>query len=180
MPHGLIALCLSLAAVTCLYLSWQKRGPRQPWLVPAGWLAAVAATAFWIVRSGAEYGTVYALLVLPLLGWLAVLYNLEIKRKKQRIAENLNFVVPTTRSLLRHLTLFIVALPLSAIASTYFTVALFSLLPGTLVNLSVSIVFIAPVVWGLAAYWVCADARRFRPALCISAAGLLGAAIVHF
>ncbi|AKH67751.1 hypothetical protein IMCC21906_00056 [Spongiibacter sp. IMCC21906] len=173
------ALCLSALAMVCLYLSWQNRSATQAWLMPTGWLFSVAAAVVWITLSGIEFGLAYGFLIVPLMAWLAVIYNLEIKRKKQRIAENINFVVPNSRTLFRHFALFLIAFPLSAIAATYATTGLISLLPWSAVNSMVFIVFAAPVLWGLAAYWVCADPNRFRPALWISLAGLAGAAIVH-
>lgn len=179
MIMGLFALCVSVLAIACLYLSWQQRSHKNPWLMPTGWCLTVVAALLWIQLSGVEFGLVYAFLVAPLVAWLAVIYNLEIKRKKQRIAENINFVVPNSRTLLRHFALFLIAFPLSAISATYATTGVISLLPWSLVNSMVFIVFAAPVMWGMAAYWVCADPNRFRPALWISLAGLAGAAIVH-
>ena len=179
MTNGILGVATAVTCIICLYLSWQKRFPRQAWLMPAGWLFAIASGLFFVRSSGAEFGISYVFMALPLLAWLAVLFNLEIKRKHQRASENVTFLVPATRTIFRHVALFFIVVPLCGIASAFISVALALLLPWSTVNAVVTTVMLAPLVWGLTAWWACADPTRFRPTLWISAAGLISAAIVY-
>lgn len=179
MINGLLGVITAAASITCLYLSWQNRFPRHTWLMPTGWLAALVSTLFLISANGAEFGIAYACLFIPLFAWFAVLLNLEIKRKHQRINESVAIVVPATRTVLRHIALFFITVPLSGIATAYVSVAFVMLLPLSVVNAVVLVVLIAPISWGVAAWWACADPKRFRPIIWISTAGLLGAALVY-
>jgi hypothetical protein len=179
MTYGLIGVVAAAASIICLYLSWQKRFPLQRWLMPAGWLVAIVSGLFFIISSGAEFGVAYVFMIVPLMAWFAVLYNLEIKRKHIRSNETVNFVVPATRTILRHIALFFIVVPLAGTASAYVSVVLALLLPWSTVNAVVLIVLIAPLIWGLASWWACADPNRYRPALWISAAGLISAAVVY-
>ena len=179
MINGLLGIATAIAGITCLYLSWQKRSQSQVWLMPMGWLLNLASCVFLIRGYGGEFGVAYGLMLLPLLAWLMVLFNLEIKRKNQRATENVVFVVPATRTMLRHIALFFIVVPLSGAASAYISVALATFLPWSRVNAVVLVVMIAPLVWGLAAWWACADPTRYRATLGISIAGLIGAAIVY-
>lgn len=179
MINGLLGIAAAIAGIACLYLSWQKHSPRRMWLMPMGWLLNLVSCALLIRGYGGEFGIAYGLMSLPLLAWLMVLFNLEIKRKNLRATESVTFVVPATRTMLRHIALFFLVVPLSGAASAYVSVALATLLPWSRVNAVVLVVMIAPLVWGLAAWWACADPSRYRPTFWIGAAGLVGAAIVY-
>ncbi len=151
---------------------------RRP-AVAAGWLLLAISTVFWGLAAGAEFGIPYALLFVPLLAWIAVLINLEVRFKKHKEQAAGTIVWPRGHTITQNLLLFLMSVPLAAVAATLVSVTLVRLLPWQELNQFVLAAFLMPVLWGCAAYWVCADSRMLRPALALAAAGGVSALILY-
>ena len=179
MIDSAVAFALGIAGVGCLYGSWRdllSASLRPAWV---GWLLLVAAGYFAVRASGAEFGSTFIFLAPALVAWLLVAANTELREAKARKRKNAERAEPTAavggRTLTRHLLLFVITVPLSAVAATLFSVALARTLPWSDLSEMAFALTIMPFAWGCAAYWAVADSKLARPALSILALGLLGA-----
>lgn len=167
-----MAVALGASGVTGLYCSWRRFALSGRWVVAASWLLIAASLWAWSVAAGAEFGISFGLLALSLFGGLLVLVNFEVRERKQARPTPTQAVAVDPRSWGRHLLLFVVSIPLAGVAAIFCTVLLCSLLPWATADEAVLAVFLVPVVWGLAAYWACADPRPLRPAAALLLAAL--------
>lgn len=176
---GWIGLALGATGVAGLYSSWRRLPLSGPWVVSACWLLVLASLWAWSAGAGAEFGISFGLIGLSLLGWVAVLYNFELRERKGLRPTTTRAVSIDARSWGRHGLLFLLAVPLAGAASILCTIWLCSLLPWHPTDKMVLAVLLVPVVWGLAAYWACADRRPLRPAGALAAAAALPALIIY-
>lgn len=177
--NALLGTFLGAAGVAGLYSSWRKFPLSGPLVVGLSWgLLAISLWA-WCRSAGVEFGTSYAFLALSLLGGVAVLLNFEMRQRKQSRVYETRAVVVDPRSWWRHITLFLLAVPVAGVAAVFATVWLCSLLPWQAPNEMALAVLLAPALWGLAAYWICADSRPFRPALVMLALIAVPALILY-
>lgn len=174
---GAGALLTAIAGLCGLYWAWRRWEP-APYRTLAGWLLLAAAGVLWAQAAGWEFGLALALFVPSVLAWLFVIGNREQRRRRRRSAPA---VPPAGRrgSVARHLALFLVTVPLAAAAAVLVTVALSRLLPVPVVDVMALVVIAIPPIWGLAAYWACADRRLWRPAVALAAVALAGGAVVY-
>ena len=177
MLFGTLGTLTAIAAVACLFASWNKR-LLNGWVVPAGWLLMLLAAGFWIAASGAEFGVSYTLLLLPLAAWALAFASRDRREQKTRPQEQGRLNRPGLKALLKHTGLLLAVVPLAGISSMVFCMALLSLLPLSAVNAIVLSVFITPIVWGAVAYWITADTRILRPLATVIIAGGAGAAVI--
>ena len=144
----------------------------------------IAAGYFAILSSGAEFGTTLIFMAPALVAWLLVTFNLELRQakvRKRKVAEKVDAVeIDGSRTLSRHLLLFVIAVPLSAAAATFFSVALARALPFSYLSHIAFAVLLMPFLWGCAAYWVLADSKLARPVIAIVVLGLIGAVTAGF
>jgi hypothetical protein len=142
-------------------------------------LLLIAAGYFAVRASGAEFGGTFIFLAPALVAWLLVAANTELREAKTRKRKNADRAEPTAvvggRTLARHLLLFAITVPLSAVAATLFSVALARTLPWSDLSEMALTLMLMPFLWGCAAYWAIADSKLARPALSIIALGLIGA-----
>ena len=174
------ALLLSCAGLACLYGSWRRLpllGKHHTLTLVAGWGLLLLSAVCWLQVSPVEFGLPYFFLALPLLAWLLILCNYELRRHKIRAVNGGELVLPRVATVGRHLLLFVIAVPLAAVAAAVFTTALVTLLPWKLGNALVLDMLLMPFVWGAAACWVCADSRLLRPTAALCCA-LLGGALL--
>lgn len=167
------------AGVACLYTSWKRRLVNVPGPVLAGWLLMLLSCWLWIRAFGAEFGGVYALLFIPAAAWVLVLINAEIRHRKPREQRTAQPVKPGTHTRGQHVLLFLIAVPMAAVAATYIGIGVSALLPWDRINQHVLAVFLMPVLWGIGACWACADPKMSRPALYLATGGLVSAALLH-
>lgn len=156
-----------------LYSAWRRLALSGGWVVTLSWLLIAASLWAWSRAWGVEFGVSFALIAVSLLGGLLVLFNFEVRERKLGRAAPTQAIAVDPRSWGRHLFLFFVVVPLAGAASIFSTVLLCDLLPWHPTDKMVLAVLLVPVVWGLAAYWACADTRPARP----TAALLLAAAL---
>lgn len=173
---GTTATLTCLAGIAGLFYSWRARQPKPRGLRTLGWALLLASIALWVLAQPVEFGVTFALLVPALLAWSLIL--LQAKRRlpgPDTELEQRGFRWPSAAALGRQLLVLLISVPLAAVASTLVSIAVTDWLPWQKVNSLVLGVLFAPVLWGAASYWACADSKRWRPALGLMVAGLLAA-----
>lgn len=174
------AYALGIAGVGCLYGSWKDRLAAQLRPTLLGWLLLIGSGYLAIQASGAEFGTTLIFTAPALVAWLMVAANLELRQsrvRKRKVTETAESVeTDGTRSLSRHLLLFLMTVPVSAAAAVFVSVALARALPFSYLSHIAFAALFMPFAWGCAAYWVIADSKPARPAIAIVVLGLIGAA----
>jgi hypothetical protein len=178
MISTIAAFALGIAGVGCLYSSWKDRLPARLRPTLLGWLVLIAAGYFAIRASGAEFGATLIFTAPALAAWLLVAANLELRQarvRKRKVTEKVEPIqTDGTRSLSRHLLLFVITVPLSAAAAIFFSVALARALPFSYLSHIAFATLFMPFLWGCAAYWALADSKLARPVVTIVALGLIG------
>ena len=135
------------------------------------------SAGFWVAGTGAEFGITLVLLATSLAAWLFVWGNRQ--HRARRVREEAPPKVTAGRSLGEHVLLFVLVVPLAAVASALVTVAASLALPVAEVNAMVTVLVVMPVLWGAAAWWSVADPRTARPATAMVLCALAGAAIIY-
>lgn len=197
-----MALAVTALGLTLLYMSWRSRWRRDRRLVAvlSGWLLlAVIAMSCWVKAAGVEFGVPVSLMVptsivLLLLAceWRrtggARAGGQKAQRKDppaQRTVARMPVGTPDSTAavdssaLLRWLGnfgRFILVVPVSALNAMLISAALSLILPFGTGNNMLAVVFVAPVLWGVMAYWMLADPRGLRPIAVTLAAALVSSA----
>lgn len=173
------ALGTASAGLALLFGSWRGRiGSR--WLpVPVGWLLLLLSAWFWVAGAGVEFGVSLALLVPSGVAWLFVAGNWQRRTRRKRRDAGPPKPVADRRSLSRHALLFLLVVPLAAVASTLLAVALSLALPTAEINAMVTVLAVMPVLWGCAAYWALADTHIARPAVAMVLVAAMSAAAIY-
>lgn len=175
----LLALASGVAGMLCLYGSWRGWW-RRPLALSCGWALLILSSWLWMAGQGVEFGIVYASLAISILAWLAVAANYEVRRRHKTAPQRVEaLVLPQGRSLWRHLLLFVGVVPLAGSAAILGSVMLAHMTGWQPVNAMVSGILLMPVLWGLGAWWVCADARLQRPLLALLLCTLLPAFYIY-
>lgn len=174
---GTTATLTGLAGIASLFYSWRARLPKPLAIRTLGWLLLCLSLAVWVWAQPVEFGVTFALFAPALLAW-GLIYVAARHRHPSRDTklEQRGFQWPKPDAFGYQLLMFVVSVPLAAVASALVTITVTSWLPWEPVNYLVLGVLIAPVVWGAASYWVCADPKLWRPTLTLLVAGLLAAA----
>jgi hypothetical protein len=171
----ILAIGTGAVAIGLLYARWRKWTKfRGTVLVVAGALAT-DSLIFWIRVGGPEFGPVYAVINIAIVSWFIVLANAEVRQNKGPGQDFTAAKLPGIRSIAHHVAIFLVAVPLAAVASTLVSVAMSNLLPWNEIDRTVLPLFAMPVIWGCVAFWTCADPKLWRPALSLSASASLSA-----
>lgn len=184
MISTIAAYALGIAGVGCLYGSWKDRLPAQLRPTLLGWLLLIGSGYFAVRASGAEFGSTLIFTAPALVAWLLVALNFELRQTKARKRKAPENVEPIetggSRTLPRHLLLFVITVPLSAAAATFFSVALARALPFSYLSHIAFAVMFMPFLWGCAAYWALADSKLARPVTAIVVLGLIGVVTAGF
>lgn len=183
MLPSLLATCaglLTLGGVGLLHASWRSLFPdHRKLLVFNGWLMLLLALVLWIESSGAEFGTVLGLCVPALAAWLLTVSTARTRQRKARRPRDesgTGSALDDKRlSRRRHLLLFVLSVPVAAVAATLLTVALAELLPGSELGRTVLVGFVMPPLWGLLAWWFCATPTITRTLLKVGVPSLAAA-----
>ena len=178
MLYALLGTFLSALGVACLFLSWKAAAPSRG-LISAGWLLLLLATVCWILASGAEFGVSYVCLAIPVIAWLLAFVSADVRTQRAQVFSAGSLSMPRAKTLAKHGLLLILSLPVAAVAATLVCVAFAKLLPLSNVNATVLAVFLMPLIWGIGAYWVCADPKRIRPTAWMFALGGASAAFIY-
>ena len=159
------AFAISLAAVGCVFRSWQQRG--QAMLALLGWSLAALSVAFWSWAQGGEFGVTYATIVFVCLVWV----NIAIRMEASTVSTSGTtrpfraIAFPNLTSIGKQLALFAMSVPVMGVLALWLTVALVIFLPWTLLTEVAVAIFLYPVLWGALAAWVCVQNNLLRPAI---------------
>ncbi|WP_416307788.1 hypothetical protein [Neptunicella sp. SCSIO 80796] len=178
MFFSVVGVLFTLAGIACLYKSWNSKikSSAQVW---TGWGSLTISAWCWIQSSGAEFGLSYALISLSVVALILIGWKAEIAVSPKVAIQPEHVIVYRPAAIPRNLLLFLLTVPVAGMAAMMITMLLNSLLPLSRVNMMVLSVYLMPVVWGLAAYWVCADDKLARPALGLSVMGGLSALFIY-
>ena len=171
-----LAIGTGAVAVGILYARWRKWTKFRGMVIVVAGALATASLIFWIRVGGSEFGPVYAVINIAIVAWFIVLANTEVRQNKGQQQVLAAAKLPGIRSMAHHVAIFLVAVPLAAVASTLVSIAVSSLLPWNDIDRSVFPLFAMPVVWGCIVFWTCADPKLWRPALSLIACGGFSAA----
>lgn len=174
----ILAVSLGGAGIAALYASWRGWRVNRPWIGLAGWGLLGLSAWCWVRAAGAEFGIGYAFLFATFAAWMAVLVNLEVRDRKRRDQQAGQATVPDRQTVSRHVARFFVAVPLAAVVSACLGVALLRLIPLGRIDAMAAAVLGVPVLWGVVAYWACADTSIARPAFSLATVGALATGFV--
>lgn len=174
-----VALALGLGGVACLFGAWRKRFAEAWQPVPVGWGLLLASGWFWVAGTGVEFGVSLTLLVAPLFAWAFVAANRSRRPRRRRGDAGPPKPNAAPQSWPRHALLLVLAVPVAAVASAFLAVTLSMALPIPVVDAMVVVIVLVPLLWGCAAWWVCAESRLVRPAAALLLTAALGAAVVY-
>lgn len=180
LAYGVLALLMGGAGMGLLFGSWRGFLARNLWPVTTGWLLLLLSIIPWSAALGAEFGVSVALLVVAVLAWVVVLFNIDTRPTNGRAPQTRNgFHWPQLNVLLHHGLRLILTIPVAAVVSILVSLTLTDWLPWQQVNRLVFATLWIPVVWGCAIYWLCADRKLLRPAASLFAAGALCAVYLY-
>lgn len=174
-----IALVVALAGLGCLFGAWQRRIPARWRPVLVGWTLLALSGWFWVVGIGAEFGVSLVLLVTSLVAWIYVVANRQRRERRTPADAGAPKPVAEPRRLVDHVVLFVLVVPLAAVASALVSVALSLALPVSEIDAMVTVLVVMPVLWGCAAYWAVADSRVLRPAAAMVLGAAVSAAVIY-
>lgn len=160
-----------------LYVSWRGLPAPRRLAKALGWAVLVAAAYPWTMLAGVEFGIALAVLVPTLAAWLFVLGNFHVRRNGRAAHEQPKRVSrarPSREAILRHMGLFLVAVPLAAVCSLAVTIGVSQLLPWNQIDRNAFVLLVVPVVWGTGAAWAVMDSKPVRPAAVLGAGALIG------
>lgn len=173
------ASLLTGAGVLCLYGSWRNWGLLQRWGTAAGWALLLVSSITWALSAASiELGISYALLAVTAAAWVVVGFNREQRPLRTPALPAVKIALPALPTIARQILLLVAVVPLAGAAAMYTSTALTAFLPWQQGNALALAMLLAPVLWGCAAYWQCADSRPLRPAatllvLLAASAGIL-------
>lgn len=174
-----LATIFGIAGITLLYSSWRSI-MRKAIAIPLGWGALFISIACLALGSGLEFGLSYALILIPLLAWAVIGLNYEIRRNhKSREKPYVPQALPETHSIVQHILIFLIAIPLAGITATFLSVVLSKALPFTQVSALATGMLIMPFLWGLGSYWACAANKLWQPAAAMSALSVICAGLIY-
>lgn len=174
-----LAVLAAVAGVALLFGAWCRRLPSH-WLpVPTGWALLVLSGWFWVAGAGAEFGVSLVLLATSAVAWLFVVANQQKRERRDRGDTGPPKPVAERRTLARHAMLFLLVVPLAAVASALASVALSLALPVSKISAMVTVLVVMPILWGCAAYWAVADSRIVRPAAAMVLSAVVSAAVIY-
>lgn len=178
--NALLPLTACIAGTTVLYFSWRDRRRVRPLSNLLGWGLITISLLLWIPLAGPEFAPIYAILVLPLVAWVFALVDPNKGNGREREQQRSGTTLPTPATMLRQITVFFVAVPICAFASTFIALQTTHWLPWNEIDRLVLGVLAMPIVWGILAYWTCADRNLGRPATAILLSGSLCAFSLYY
>lgn len=183
MVLSLLAFISSAFGIAILYSAWQRKIRNYHGVALCGaWLLVVLSIYLWSVAHGAEFGVCYAFITIALQSWALIVLTRDKRVKESRtpqLPQQPLALINGLQAIPKQALVLITAVPLAGVSSMLFTVVTTSLLPWQSVNIVALGIYTMPVIWGLAAYWACADSKLWRPALTFATIGAVAALIIY-
>ena len=168
------AFAASLVGLAGLFFCWQQKQAvaAKRLLLGLSWLAIVFSLYLWSLPFGGEIGICYALMVLSLQAWALIWITEKNTSSRQSKTQAGKITLPVKlnwpagiKAIPKSGLLLFACIPLAGFASLQLLVVLTVQLPIAKVDSMALGAYLMPVVWGCAAYWVCADKKMMRPVL---------------
>jgi len=172
-----LAPLLTLLGLAVVYWHWRQRQRRWPVLL-LGWGLLALSVGAWMQGSGAEFGLVFALFVVPLVAWLPLLP--QWRRESSRPVARPNSLPETAPAPWLIAVRVLALLVFTALCSTLVAVALVQLLPINHLARLVWALLFQVLVWGLLAVWLCAAERVRIPIIWSSGAAMMASVFLLF
>lgn len=183
MVLSLLAFLCSAVGITILYRAWQRKIRNYHGVALCGaWLLVALSIYLWSVAHGPEFGVCYAFITLALQSWALIALTRDKRVKENRTPQLPQQPLALTNGLQaipKQALVLVTAVPLAGASAMLFTVVTTSLLPWQSVNIVALGIYTMPVIWGLAAYWACADSKLWRPALTFAIISAVAALIIY-
>ncbi|MEM7763387.1 MAG: hypothetical protein AAF290_04850 [Pseudomonadota bacterium] len=178
MIFGTAAVLVTAAGVALIRLLWQRQSSGKALGLAVGWCLVVFAGFFWIQQTGVEYGAVFALSVVSVLAWLAVLTNTRYRQPNTRSSERVPVTWPTPGQSLQQLMWFVIVVGLCFAVSVIVLLGTVRWLPATAVTHMAALMIGLPVVWGCLAYAVLVSRRLGRSVLALAGLSAVGVVLM--
>ncbi len=164
------AILTSLAGMGLVYTTWRMSGLRRGAMLTALGFACLLLVALplWTAAEGAEIGVSLWLLGVGPLAWIFVVLNADRRPEREQSMPSAAITVPGLAVSGRQLLRSVGVLPLAGAAAAGVALVLASVLPWQWANRLSLAILAVPLLWGGAAYWVCADREPLRPLLVLA------------
>ena len=151
---------INLIAVAVLFLGWKRR---HGFFAGLALVPACAAWVLWRGRHGPEYATVYWLMTLTLVGWMASFLNRDfnVVQAKTKLRRRVRMI--DGAQLGRVMGRTFLAGPLAGLAGLLPWMVWAAWIPGVPANRLVAAIFLFIASWTLLAFWALASSRPCRP-----------------
>jgi len=155
----------NMSGVCVIYWDWKYLKRAQRLSKISGWGLVLLALYVWCLRDGWEFGLTFWLITSACSAWFFSLCDSQSQRQQpsKTTDKTYRFQILSRARVGHSLATFLVVCVVSLIACCFFSLALFTLLPGDESNNLVFIAFLFPLLWALASYWVCATKRLRTP-----------------
>ena len=162
----------ALCGVGCLYQAWKL--PAAGALTLYGWLLLAVSLCGWILLTGAEYGTVFALTIPALFAWLMIAGQRRKGRRKASAPRTVQpMPAPSWPEIGRNIARFIWLFVGLGVAMLLVSVALVMQLPfAANLNLA-SALLVFPLLWAASVCWFLSSRKPWKVSLLSTAAALV-------
>ncbi|MFT6897114.1 MAG: hypothetical protein ACJA13_001520 [Paraglaciecola sp.] len=175
---GVVACLWVLLGVVIVFRHWHHARRRKALILLLGWSMIASGVIPFCYAAGAEFGIIYWLCSLAIAPWLITIFNLVRKGALQVDKRPCQPLPLNIKSWGKHLVVFLLVVPLAGVSAILTSVLLTSYYPASRVNTMVSAVYIMPLVWGAAAYWLSAASRTRLAGACISFFAIVSATLL--
>tara|TARA_R110002012_G_scaffold273686_1_gene459754 strand:+ start:2209 stop:2766 length:558 start_codon:yes stop_codon:yes gene_type:complete len=177
MLYSIAAFVGSALAIGLFYRAWQSNQlafKRVAKLVALGFM--LVSLNLWVHEYGPELGVCYAVVAFSLQAWSWIFLarqriDKDIKRIDFPFVKGLG--MPGRVESVNAIIKILACVFLSAVCAMLVTVVWTTALSIGKVNLIALGIYSMPVLWGAAAYWLCADSKLWRPVLVLSGLSVL-------
>ena len=182
----LFGIILTAIGTSLIFYCWKQRKSGSDFLsdrnlslgITSGWLLVFSSAVAFSHSKGFEFGLVYLFLFLAIFAWLITTFG-NLKTSESNLVEHpyQNQIIGFRRTT-RSVTTFLIAGPLAMTSSCLSSIFICSILPIQQANALVFAGFLFPLVWALAAFWICATPKRLIPTSTIAVSGIASCLLI--
>ena len=160
-------------AIALLYSAWRDWFGPGFWLKLGGWGLLVVSSILWINAVGWELGITYFFITMPVIAWLAISLNVEVRQRKPSKFYFQQVALPSSHLVKRNALIFVVSLPVAGCASALIVLSLGTYIPSSAFTKMAIQVLGVPTLWGMCMFWCCVDPKLVRPTTIITFTGMV-------
>lgn len=171
-----LAVLFGVMGSYLLYISWKGHSHV---LAVCGWSCMLATLPLWVMNSGAEYGTVFALSVPAIFVWLGIFSEQKTQSIPKHIEKSEMPIRWQGKSVAIHSWYVVYHLIVLMLVSSLMVIAFANVLPlDRPTQLAVGIILL-PLVWAILSFWHLVSEQKRMPLL-FSVLGTLLAGLYLF